>query len=263
MLSLISSVLKPDSDAVRDFAGFVITGDRENFSVGANLMQLLLAAQEGEWDELAAVDSRLPADDGGDQVLPAAGGGCAVRADAGRRRGDLPARGAPPAARGDLYRPGRGRRRVDSRRRRNERNAAARDRCGGGAGAARSEEIRLRVSRSRPRWATALRRSASRPLRMAKVSTSAAEARALGLLAPADRITMNRERLLLDAKAQAAALAEAGYVAPQPRTQIPAPGMAALATLETGVFLMGEAGYARSTTRRWRAGRRTFWPAGA
>jgi 3-hydroxyacyl-CoA dehydrogenase len=52
---MISSVLKPDSDAVRDFAGFVIASDRENFSVGANLMQLLLAAQEGEWDELAAV----------------------------------------------------------------------------------------------------------------------------------------------------------------------------------------------------------------
>ena len=34
------------------FAGFVITGDRDNFSVGANLMQLLLAAQEGEWDEV-------------------------------------------------------------------------------------------------------------------------------------------------------------------------------------------------------------------
>jgi 3-hydroxyacyl-CoA dehydrogenase len=56
------------------------------------------------------------------------------------------------------------------------------------------------------------------------------------MLAPSDRITMNRERLLLDAKAQAAALAEGGYIAPQPRTQIPAPGTAALATLETGVF---------------------------
>ena len=64
------------------------------------------------------------------------------------------------------------------------------------------------------------------------------------MLAAADRITMNRERLLLDAKAQVAALAEAGYAAPQPSTQIPAPGASALATLETGVFLMGEAGYA-------------------
>ena len=62
--------------------------------------------------------------------------------------------------------------------------------------------------------------------------------------AAADRITLNRERLLLDAKAQAVALAEAGYAAPQPRTQIPAPGHGALAVLETGIFLMGEAGFA-------------------
>ena len=55
VLAMISSVLKPDSDAVKNFAGFVIASDRENFSVGANLMQLLLAAQEGEWDEVAAV----------------------------------------------------------------------------------------------------------------------------------------------------------------------------------------------------------------
>jgi 3-hydroxyacyl-CoA dehydrogenase len=79
---------------------------------------------------------------------------------------------------------------------------------------------------------------------MAKVSTSAAEARGLGLLSPADRITMNRERLLLDAKAESMALAEAGYQAPQPRKQIPAPGTAALATLNTGIYLMGEAGFA-------------------
>jgi 3-hydroxyacyl-CoA dehydrogenase len=79
---------------------------------------------------------------------------------------------------------------------------------------------------------------------MAKVSTSAAEARTLGLLESADGITLNRERLLLDAKAQARSLAEAGYVTPQPRTQVPAPGTASLATLETGIFMMGEAGFA-------------------
>jgi 3-hydroxyacyl-CoA dehydrogenase len=91
---------------------------------------------------------------------------------------------------------------------------------------------------------------------MAKVSTSAAEARAIGLLAAADRITMNRERLLLDAKAQAAVLAETGYTPPQARTQIPAPGTAALATLETGIYMMGEAGYASEHDQkvaRWAA----------
>ena len=47
VLSLISAVLNPSSVAVRDFSAFVISGDRDNFSVGANLMQLLLTAQEG------------------------------------------------------------------------------------------------------------------------------------------------------------------------------------------------------------------------
>jgi 3-hydroxyacyl-CoA dehydrogenase len=104
-------------------------------------------------------------------------------------------------------------------------------------------------------FATALKR-ALETVAMAKVSTSAAEARLIGLLAPADRITMNRERLLLDAKAQAAVLAETGYTAPQPRTQIPAPGTAALATLEAGIYLMGEAGYASEHDQkvaRWTA----------
>ena len=67
---------------------------------------------------------------------------------------------------------------------------------------------------------------------------------------------MNRERLLLDAKTLAAVLAESGYTPPQPRTQIPAPGIAALATLETGIFLMGEAGYASAHDQkvaRWAA----------
>jgi 3-hydroxyacyl-CoA dehydrogenase len=79
---------------------------------------------------------------------------------------------------------------------------------------------------------------------LAKVSTSAVEARGLGMLTSSDRITMNRERQLLDAKELALTLADAGFVAPQQRTQIPAPGMGALATLETGVYLMGEAGFA-------------------
>src|SRR5258708_13088535 len=34
------------------FEAFVITGDSANFSVGANLMMLMLAVQEEEWDEV-------------------------------------------------------------------------------------------------------------------------------------------------------------------------------------------------------------------
>ena len=49
---LVTQTLNPGSDAVRDFQGFVITGDGANFSVGANLLQVLLFIQEGEWDDL-------------------------------------------------------------------------------------------------------------------------------------------------------------------------------------------------------------------
>jgi len=73
---------------------------------------------------------------------------------------------------------------------------------------------------------------------MAKVSTSAVEARHLGLLHATDGITMNRERLLHDARQAARALADRGYTAPLPRTDIPAPGESLLATLRLGVYTM-------------------------
>ena len=37
----------------------VIANQGENFSVGANLMLVLLAAQEGEWDEINAAINRF------------------------------------------------------------------------------------------------------------------------------------------------------------------------------------------------------------
>src|SRR5439155_14103083 len=52
IVRLVTETLRPDGAAVRDFEAFVITGDGDNFSVGANLMQLLLSAQEAEWDDI-------------------------------------------------------------------------------------------------------------------------------------------------------------------------------------------------------------------
>lgn len=78
---------------------------------------------------------------------------------------------------------------------------------------------------------------------MAKVSTSAAEARSLDLLQPSDQISANRDRLLLDARATAIYLAESGYAAPAPRTQIPVPGDQVAATLKLGIHLMRQAEY--------------------
>jgi 3-hydroxyacyl-CoA dehydrogenase len=72
----------------------------------------------------------------------------------------------------------------------------------------------------------------------AKVATSADEARGLGFLSDSDRITMNRERVLSDAKTRALELARAGYEPPIPRTDIPAPGESLVAALKMGVHLM-------------------------
>ncbi len=77
----------------------------------------------------------------------------------------------------------------------------------------------------------------------AKVATSAHEARALGFLSDSDRITMNRERVLSDAKARALELVRAGYEPPVPRTDIPAPGESLLAALKMGVHLMRQGDY--------------------
>ena len=77
---------------------------------------------------------------------------------------------------------------------------------------------------------------------MAKVSTSAADARLLGYLSASDHITAHRDRLVNDAKQAALTLAGAGYAPPAPR-EIPAAGESALATLKLGVHLMRQAEY--------------------
>jgi 3-hydroxyacyl-CoA dehydrogenase len=76
-----------------------------------------------------------------------------------------------------------------------------------------------------------------------KVATSAHEARGLGFLNESDVITMNRERVLTDAKARALELVRAGYEPPQPRTDIPAPGENVLAALRLGVHIMRQGEY--------------------
>jgi len=254
VLTMVSAVLNPDSGAVRDFAGFVIASDRENFSVGANLMQLLLTAQEGEWEELAAVIHGFQQMTSAIKYCPrpvvvapfgmTLGGGAEISLHAARRQAHAETYIGLVEAGVGLIPAGGGTK---------EMLLKAID----AASALAPPDPRDPPSRfaQSAELATALRRSFE-TIGLAKVSTSAVEARSLGLLSPADGITLNRERLLLDAKAQAALLAEIGYAPPQPRTQIPAPGTAALATLETGAFLMGEAGYASEHDQkiaRWAA----------
>jgi 3-hydroxyacyl-CoA dehydrogenase len=237
IMRLITKTLEPASDAVRDFRGFVISSDADNFSVGANLMQLLLAAQEGEWED---VDLTIRAFQRMTQsiklcprpvvVAPYAlclGGGTEISLHGARRQ-----------AHAELYMglvetgvgliPG-----------------------GGGtkefALKATDEAIRAFGDAARVAISTELvdtMKQAFETIAMAKVSTSAAEARALNLLTEEDGVTLNRERLLLDAKAAAEALADGGYMPPVMRTNIPAAGESVRATLRLGAYIMQQSGYA-------------------
>jgi 3-hydroxyacyl-CoA dehydrogenase len=76
----------------------------------------------------------------------------------------------------------------------------------------------------------------------AKVSTSADHARELKLLRPGDSVSMNRERLIADAKRAALALVPT-YAPGAPRQDVKVEGDAGYALLKMGLFLMHEAGY--------------------
>ena len=78
---------------------------------------------------------------------------------------------------------------------------------------------------------------------MAKVSTSAAEARSFGFLTIADQIVMNRDHQIAEAKRLVLELAEAGYAPPVRGKTCYATGRDALAALRAGLYVMQQGGY--------------------
>ncbi|MBZ5666827.1 MAG: enoyl-CoA hydratase/isomerase family protein [Acidobacteriia bacterium] len=228
IISLILQTLKPGGPG-DNFDAFVITNDATNFSVGANLMLLLMSVQEEEWDD---VDLAIRQFQGMTQAVKfspkpvvsapfglALGGGCEISLHAAARQPHAELyMGLVEVGVGLL--PGGGGckemllRAVDS---------AASIRPD-----ARGESVELMEAMKK----------AFETIATAKVATSAHEARGLGFLSNSDRITMNRERVLSDAKARALELVRAGYEPPVMRTDIPAPGESILAALKMGVYLM-------------------------
>ncbi|MGC2247002.1 MAG: 3-hydroxyacyl-CoA dehydrogenase NAD-binding domain-containing protein [Terriglobales bacterium] len=233
IVSLILQTLKAGG-AGDAFDAFVITNDAQNFSVGANLMLLLMSVQEDEWDE---VDMAIRQFQGMTQAVKfspkpvviapfglALGGGCEISLHAAARQPHAELyMGLVEVGVGLL--PG-----------------------GGGC-----KEMLLRAVDS----ATSIRpdgrgesvetmeamKKAFETIATAKVATSAHEARNFGFLSNSDRITMNRERVLCDAKTRALELFRAGYEPPVMRTDIPAPGENILAALKMGVYLMRQGGF--------------------
>jgi 3-hydroxyacyl-CoA dehydrogenase len=232
IISLIIQTLKPGG-AGDAFDAFVITNDATNFSVGANLMLLLMSVQEEEWDE---VDLAIRQFQGMTQAIKFSpkpvvsapfglclGGGTEISLHAASRQPHAELyTGLVEVGVGLL--PGGGGckemllRAVDSA-------AASRGKVSGEALAGSVEMMEAM-------------KKAFEAIATAKVATSAHEARGLGFLSDSDRISMNRERVLSDAKARALELVRAGYEPPVPRTDIPAPGESLLAALKMGVHLM-------------------------
>ncbi len=232
IISLIIQSLKPGGPGDA-FDAFVITNDATNFSVGANLMLLLMSVQEEEWDD---VDLAIRQFQGMTQAIKFSpkpvvsapfglclGGGTEISLHAAARQPHAELyTGLVEVGVGLL--PGGGGckemllRAVDSA-------AASRGKVSGEALAGSVEMMEAM-------------KKAFEAIATAKVATSAHEARGLGFLSDSDRITMNRERVLSDAKARALELVRAGYEPPVPRTDIPAPGESLLAALKMGVHLM-------------------------
>ena len=232
IISLITQSLKAGGPG-DNFDAFVITNDATNFSVGANLMLLLMSVQEEEWDE---VDLAIKQFQGMTQAIKFSpkpvvsapfglclGGGTEISLHAAARQPHAELyTGLVEVGVGLL--PGGGGckemllRAVDSA-------AASRGKVSGDALAGSVEMMEAM-------------KKAFETIATAKVATSAHEARALGFLSDSDRISMNRERVLSDAKGRALELVRAGYEPPVPRTDIPAPGENLLAALKMGVHLM-------------------------
>jgi len=232
IVSLITQSLKPGGPG-DNFDAFVMTNDATNFSVGANLMLLLLSVQEEEWDD---VDLAIRQFQGMTQAIKFSpkpvvvgafglclGGGTEISLHAAARQPHAELYTGLVEVGVGLLPGGGGCKEVLLRA--VDRAAASRGRTSGEA-LAGSGEMMEAMKRAFETIATA------------KVATSAHEARALGFLTESDRITMNRERVLTDAKTRALELVRAGYEPPVPRADIPAPGENLLAALKMGVHLM-------------------------
>jgi 3-hydroxyacyl-CoA dehydrogenase len=213
-------------EAAANFTALVVGNDAPNFSAGANLLLLLLEAQEGNWDE---IDMMVRAFQGATQALRyaevpvvvcpaglALGGGCEVAIQADRIQAAAECYiGLVEVGVGLIP-------------------------AGGG-----TKEMLSRSVEDLPDPRGDLLPFVQRvfeTIGFAKVSTSAADAERLGYLRSTDAITINRDRLMADAKALALERVREGYRPPAPRAGIPVGGEGVLAALKLGVHLAWRAG---------------------
>jgi 3-hydroxyacyl-CoA dehydrogenase len=213
----------------RNFVGLVVGNQGQNFSVGANLMLMLMEAQEENWDELDMMVRAFQKATTSLRYSPKPvvvapfqmtfGGGAEMVLHADRVRAAAETYiGLVEVGVGIIP-------------------------AGGG-----TKEMLVRALDSIPKDVKdadplPFVRRAFETIALAKVAESAEAARALGFLRKDDSISMNGDRLLAEAKRDVLALAARPYVQPRPPANIRALGLPALSALKLGVHLMKRAGY--------------------
>jgi 3-hydroxyacyl-CoA dehydrogenase len=211
-----------------DAAGLVINNEGPNFSVGANLVVMGLAAQAGQWDELEkmvrAGQEALMAIRRSPKPVVAApfqralGGGLEVCLAASRVVAHAESyMGLVEVGVGVI--PGWG---------------------GCKELARRIVSPHMHATNANP---TPYLRQAFEQIGYAKVSTSAEEAREMELLAAQDRIVMNRDHLLAEAKCEVLALADQGYRPPATTANVYAAGRDVLASVRIEIYSLQQGGF--------------------
>ena len=229
----ISMIMTACNEAEGKADALVVANYGENFSAGANLMLLLMEAQEGNWEEIDAIVRAFQAATNRLErcAVPvvtaphalALGGGCevvlagnAIRAAAETYIGLVEVgAGVVPA----------------------------------GGGCLRLYKNNLAALADPGDVYPALKKTFE-TIGMAKVATSAEQARQLGFLRPQDGWSMNGDHRVADAKDVALALARTGYQAPLPEREIAVMGRAGIALIETVLYNMVEGGYVSEHDRK-------------
>ncbi len=225
ILSMIQSGVKRLG---ADFDAMVIGNQAPNFSAGANLLLLLVSAQEGEWDELhlairqfQATTTAIKYARGPVVAAPAGmalGGGCEVCLHSARIHAAAETYiGLVEAGVGLIP-------------------------AGGGC-----KEMLIRASEHAAAGEDldlfhALK-AVFENIAMAKVSTSGEEARGIGYFRAADPIAMNRDRQIANAKQTALGMVRAGYRAPA-AGEIRVLGEEFYAGAKLAIHMMVRGGYA-------------------
>lgn len=204
--------------------GLIVATEGPHFSAGANLMLLLMAAQDAEWDDVDLMVRSFQRATMALRLSPvpvvvatngmALGGGCEIALHADRVQASAETYIGLVEVGVGLIPAGGGTKEMLARA--VEGNAAMPDPAG---------ELLPHVQR------------VFETIAFGKVSTSAPHARRLGYLRGVDGMTMNRDRVIDDAMRAVAARADAGYQPPPMRAAIPVGGPDIYAALSLGVHL--------------------------